>query len=374
MSFRRLFPATAWFLRQLASRPVRRVYISVLAAVLIPSIALRMEALVFQFRVRKVVSELATLRIGASLKSEALSRIPGLKTSKDYQCGGDECFVASIPNSRLSDWIYFPTFRWQNKTVNSALYWWGFRYRSLEASVDFKLGRVSQFGYRLMLLTPSSDPNPLVINVWSRNTFADRQLSWDVDESPNYVVYHHFKSPDLNTGVYFNRDTPPEHLGHAFDLHLHCLWSLSGCKTANEVLPYAEQDRLEIMRAALERLHGPNQCPPRILPHRARDAEAILLVEVQNVAPTITEGGSYTYRMASFRLLRVLKGKPQSTPEDIRMYRESYFGGVPVHNPTYDLLRPGQRLILFPEANTCKEMDGSDGAVQIIETTLGPRR
>jgi hypothetical protein len=146
MSFRRVFPATAWFLRQLASRPVRRVYISVLAAVLIPSIALPIEALVFQFRVRKVMSELATLRIGASLKSEALSRIPELKISKDYRCGGDECFVASIPNSRLSDWIYFPTFRWQDKTLNSALDWWGFRYRSLEASVDFKSGRVSQFG------------------------------------------------------------------------------------------------------------------------------------------------------------------------------------------------------------------------------------
>jgi hypothetical protein len=135
-----------------------------------------------------------------------------------------------------------------------------------------------------------------------------------------------------------------------------------------------EQDRLEIMRAALERLNGPNQCPPRILPRRARDAEHILLVEVQNVGPTITEAGGYMYRRASFRSLRVLKGKPQRTPEDIRIYRESYWGEVPVHNPTYDLLSPGQRLILFPEANTCKEMDGSDGDVRIIETTLGPRR
>jgi hypothetical protein len=97
-------------------------------------------------------------------------------------------------------------------------------------------------------------------------------------------------------------------------------------------------------------------------------------VEVQNVGPAITEGGGYTYRMASFRLLRVLKGKPQRIPEDIRMYRESYFGAVPVHNPTYDLLRPGQRLILFSEANTCKEMDRSDGAMQVIENTFGPRR
>jgi hypothetical protein len=271
MTFRRVLPATTWFIRQLASRPVRRFYISVLAALLIPAVALRIEAAVFQFRVLKLMSELATLRIGATSKSEALSRIPGLKTSKDYQCGGDECFVVWIPNSRLSDWIYFPTFGDKNKTLRSALYWWGFRYRNLEASVDFKSGRVSQFRYRLMLFTPSSDPYPLGIGVWSKDTFADRQLSWDVDESPNYVVYHYFKTPDLSTGVYFNRDTPPELLRHAFDLHLHCLWSLAGCKTANEMLPQAEQDRLEIKRAALERLNGPNQCPPRILPRRARD-------------------------------------------------------------------------------------------------------
>jgi hypothetical protein len=311
MTFRRVFPATAWFLRQPASRPVRHVYISVLAALLIAAVALRIEATVFQFRVLKLMSELATLRIGATPKSEALSRIPGLhSTSKDYQCGADECFVAAIPNSRLSDWIYSPTFRWQDKPLNPALYWWGFRYRSLEASVDFKSGRVSQFRYRLMLLTPSSDPNPLVIGVWSRDTFADSQLSGDVDESPNYVVYH-FKSSDLNTGVYFNRDTPPELLGHAFDLHLYCLWSLAGCKTANEVLPHAEQDRLEIRRAALERLNGPNQCPPRILPRRARDGEDILLVEVQNVGPTITDNDGHTYRMASFDCCASSKASPK---------------------------------------------------------------
>lgn len=373
MTFGRVFPATAWFLRQLASRPVRRVFISVLAALLIPAVALRIEAAVFQSRVLKLMSELATLRIGATSKSEALSLIPGLKTSKDYQCGGDECFVVWIPNSRLSNWINFPTLADKDKTLYSALYWWGFRSWGFEASVDFTSGKVSRFGYRLWLSAPSSG-HPLVIGVWSRETFADRQLSWDVDESPNYVVDHYFKTPDLSAGVYFNRDTPPELLRHAFDLHLHCLWSLAGCKTANEVLPHAEQDRLEIRRAALERLNGPNQCPPRILPRRARDGEDILLVEVQNVGPATTEDGGYTYRMASFRLLRVLKGKPQRTVEDIRMYRESHFGEVPIHNPTYDLLRPGQRLILFPEANTCKEMDGSDGAVQIIETKLGSRR
>ena len=378
MRVRRLFPATAWFLRQLASRAARRVYICVLAVALIPGIVLRIEAMIFQFRVHKLVSGLATLRIGMTSKDEALSRIPGLRVvrsaSKDSQCGADECFEVAIPNSRLSNWMFLPTFGEEHRPLNLALQWWGFRYWDVEASIDFKSGTVSQFGYRLTLSAePSRFPGLVVISVWSRNSFEERALSWNVDESPNYVVYDG-KWLDFQTGVYFTRDTPGELLGHAFDLHLHCLWSLAGCRTSNQLRPQAEQDRLGIERAAIVRLMGPDQCPLRILPHRARDGEDILLVEVKNVSPPITEGGGYTYRIVSFRSLRVLKGKPQRTLEDIRIYRESYFREVPVHNPNYDLLRPGQRLILFPEANTCREMDGSDAAVQIIEATLGTRR
>ncbi|MGO9086182.1 MAG: hypothetical protein ACLQBK_13225 [Candidatus Sulfotelmatobacter sp.] len=377
MNFRRLFPAVAWLLRQLASRPARRAYITVLTAVLIPAIALRIEAMVFQFRVLKLMSGLATLRIGVTSKSEALSRIPALSlvrsTSKDYQCGADECFVAAIPNSRLSSWILLPTFRGEHRTLNSALQWWGFRYWGVEASVDFTSGKVSLFGYRLMLSpVPSSYPDAIVISVWSRNNFPERQLSWDVDESPNYVVYHGRKWPDLNTGIYFTRDTTPELLGHAFDLHLHCLWLFAGCQTANQLLPLAEEDRLEIRRAAIERLKGPNQCPLRILPGRARDAEDILLVNVRDVGPTITESDGGTYRMVNFRLLRVLKGKPQRPLENIPMYSEIYLGEVSVHNSAYDLLRPGRCLVLFSEASSCEAMDGSDNSVQIIETTLAP--
>ncbi len=62
---------------------------------------------------------------------------------------------------------------------------------------------MSQFGYRLTLFAePSRFPGLLVISVLSRNNFGERQLSWNVDESPNYVVYHG-KWPDFQTGVYF---------------------------------------------------------------------------------------------------------------------------------------------------------------------------
>ncbi len=388
MRVRRLFPATAWFLRQLASCAACRVYICVLAVVLIPGIVLRMEAMIFQFRVHKLMSGLAALRIGMTSKDEALSRIPGLRVvrsaSKDYHCGADECFAVAIPNSRLSNWILLPTFGEEYRTLTLALRWWGFRYWDVEASVDFKSGKVFQLGYRLMLSPePSNYPDALVISVWSRTDVTERLLSWDVDESPNYVVYHG-KWPDFQTGVYFTRDTPGELLGHAFDLHLRCLWSLAGCRTANQLLPQSEQDRLGIERAAIARLMGPDQCPLRILPHRARDAEDILLVEVRTISPATGESES-GYRIATIRLLRVLKGKPQQAPAKIVVAPEIHPGEVSAHNSAFDLLNPGQRLLLFAGYEPfpmdrlyidapCEAMDGTDAAVQIIETTLGPRR
>ena len=194
MSIRRLFPTTAWLLRQFASRPARRAYIGILAVVLIPAIVLRIEAMVFQFQVLKLMSALRTVRIGVTSKDEALSRIPGLhevrSNSKDYHCpGADECFGVAIPNSRLSDWIFVPRSGDEHRILTSVLYWWGFRYWDVSASVDFTSGRVSDFGYRLILSTdPSNDPGALVINVWSRKDVTERLLSWDVDESPDYIV------------------------------------------------------------------------------------------------------------------------------------------------------------------------------------------
>lgn len=377
MDIRRLFPATTWFLRQLTSRPARRIYFCILAIILIPAIALRVEAMIFQFRVEKLMSGLATLRIGVTPKAEALSRVPQLgeirSASKDYKCGADECFGEVIPNSRFSRWIFAPTYREEHRTVNSALYWWGFRYWDLIASVDFTSGKVSQFSYRLLLSPKPSSfiGDAILIAVSSRDELAERQLSWDVDESPNYFVYHGSKWTDLYTGVYFTRDAPRELAGHAFDLHLDCLWSLVGCRTANDLLPQAERDRVEIRRAALERLNGPNPCPLRILQRRARDTEDILLVEVKNASPKINESEFGAYRLASFRLLRVLKGKAERPLDSVWVNAEIQIGGMTARNSAIDLLSPGERILLFSGASTnidepCEAMAGTEGAVNTV--------
>jgi hypothetical protein len=241
---------------------------------------------------------------------------------------------------------------------------------------------VSDFGYRLILSTDPSNYPGLIINVWSRTDVTERLLSWNVDESPNYIVYPG-KWPDLQTGVYFTRDTPGELLGHAFDLRLRCLWSLTGCRTANQLLPQAQQDRLGITRAAIARVTGPDQCPLSILPRRARDAVDILLVEVKTVsaATAETESGS---RIATLRLLRVFKGKPQQPPTTIVVAPEIHLGEFSAHNSAFDLLKPGQSLLLFAGyepfpvdrlyvAAPCEAMDGNAAAVQILGSALGPK-
>ncbi len=388
MSLRAAFPATAWLLTRLGSKPARRLYICILAVVLTPAVGLRIEAMVFQFRVQKLTSALSGLRIGVTSKNEAVSRIPGLRevagTSKGYHCPADECFAVAIRNSRLSDWIFVPTFDDEHKTINSVMRWWGFRIWDVNASVDFTSGRVSDFGYRLMVSADRRDyPGAVMVNVWSVTHVTERLFSWDVDQSPNYIVYPG-KWAGVQEGIYFTRDTPTVLLGHAFDVRLRCLWSLAGCRTVNQLLPQAEPDRLAVERAAIARLTGHDQCPLRILPRRARDAVDIFLVQVKTVgaAPAEAEIG---YRIATISLLRVLKGTSQQPQAKIVVAPEIQMGEVSAHNSAFDLLKPGQRLLLFAGyepfsrdrtyiAAPCEVMDGTDGAVRTIETALGPRQ
>lgn len=63
--------------------------------------------------------------------------------------------------------------------LNSALYWWGFRYWGASASVDFTSGKVSQFSYHLMLSPMPSGylGDALLIAVGSSKDFAARDTS-----------------------------------------------------------------------------------------------------------------------------------------------------------------------------------------------------
>jgi hypothetical protein len=380
MSFRNVFPVTLWLWRRLSSRWACRIYVFGLAIIVIPAVALRIQSVLFERRALKIMADLSSLRIGVTSKTDALSRIPGLDavncTDGDRRCSGEEQFSIAVPNSRISDWLLLPTGRAGHETLFSILSWWGVRFWNLDAYVYFTSGRVSALGYRLVLSIPNSRyPGGLSVAASSREQPVRAPLAWDVDQSPNYVVTHYFKWPDLDMHVDFTRNAAPELVRHAFNLQLHCLWFLAGCRTANQLLPEAEQDRQEIRRAAIDRMRGPDQCPTWLLPRRARDVQDILLVEVKHASPTLVESGGVVYRFASFRLLRVLKGKPGRPLDNIGVASDLSLGELQIHNSAIDLLNPGQRLLLFSGASLyidepCEAMDATQKAVQTMDREL----
>ena len=382
MNFSRTFPVTAWLWRRLTSRPARLIYLGVLVIVIVPGIALRVEAALFQRRVLKVMSALSSLRIGVTQRAEVLSRMAQFEVREDHRnksgCEADDCLFIEVSSPKLSDWALRKAGWSGHYKLYTVLSWWRFRMRGLEAYVDLDSDKVSDLGYRFVLSTP--DPyDEIVINARSMSSAGRFTGIIDAiaDESPDYGVSHHWRRPALNTNVYFTRSTTPELLSHAFRLRLECLWSVRGCLTANQLLPEAEYDRIGIERAASDRLIGPNQCPDWILPGRARDAESILLVEVKNSGPAFiaNDDGSH-FRRANFRLLRVLKGDPGVSVDKIVVGSEIW-RGERAHNSAFDLLKPGQRLLVFLRGDrdrdgyaSCEEFAATDSAVQTIETSL----
>ncbi len=393
MSFSRTFPVTTWLWRRLTSRPARLFYLGVLIIVVISGITLRVEAVLFERRVLKVMSALSSLRVGVTPKAGVLSRMAGIKIDESSRgnsegnslvmgsrgvCEADECFWIEVASPRLSNWALRRAGGAGYETLFSVLSSLGFRLRSLDAHVNLTFGRVSSLGYRLILSTPDPGyPGALMIKISSRKDLADQRLDDITDESPNYQVSHYFKWPRLFTDIDFTPDAPTELMNHAFDLKLQCVWSLRGCRTANELLPEAEQDRLRIEHAAFDRMNGPNQCPDWILTRRARDTGDILLVEVENASSdfVVTEYGT-KYRVASFRLIRVLKGNPDRPLENIGVSPDMWIGMTKVHNSAIDLLNPGQKLLLFSGGSTnidepCEEVAATESALQTIERALG---
>lgn len=164
MSFHELFPATSWLWRKLGSRLARCVYILGLAIIIIPAVALRIQAAVFEARVLSMVHALSNLRIGASSKADARAQIATLRTKQPdlfggSRCGTDECLSTGIATSDFADSVLRKA-----GDLNSLLNWWGFRGGYLDVHADFTSGKVSSLGNRLTVTTPHLDAP-----VWSES-------------------------------------------------------------------------------------------------------------------------------------------------------------------------------------------------------------
>jgi hypothetical protein len=231
---RELFPASASCLRKLASRPARYIYLCVLTIIIVPAITLRVEAALFERRVIATVRALSTLKVGATSEAEAVARMRALGAItgpyRPPRCFAEECISVTIPNSRFSDAIFLPAIRTENPTLYSVLTVWGFRFRKLSVDVNFTSGKVSFLSYHLMLSTSRFDggADAVVVRVTSQEKLR---------EEAAYRLTPSGAWPDKSVGIALTPNTSQELVNRAFDVKLHCLWSLVGCKTWREVLP-----------------------------------------------------------------------------------------------------------------------------------------
>jgi hypothetical protein len=85
---------------------------------------------------------------------------------------------------------------------------------------------------------------------------------------------------------------------------------------------------------------------------------------------------SSNYRLVSFRLLRVLKGKQRAPLENVMAPLNVHVEGVEMRNPAMALFTPGRQLILFPARNSsvdypCEAVAATPSALRVLQDALG---
>lgn len=237
----------------LVSRRAKRIYVWFFAFVFTTAIALRVEAAIFAGRIVSVVTALSTLRLGETSKAEALRRIPVLQPCKTGpyaapRYDADECFSGVVANGLRGRLLW----RTENNVLSHVLRWWGFRAEGLNVVVKFTSGKVSYFGYSLMVsapgVMPASVPPPppdgklgvVVIGVESKRMIIVRDPNSAIETHPPYRISPARSVPSQSIGIALTPDAPDEIVRSALDLRLNCVWSFGGCRRWSQLLPSVE--------------------------------------------------------------------------------------------------------------------------------------
>jgi hypothetical protein len=231
---------------------IKRIHIWFFAIVFTAAIALRVEAAIFARRIVSVATALSTLRPGVTSKSDTLRRIPVLHPSMTGpygapRCDADECFSGVVGNG-LPGRVLWST---ESEVLSDALRWFGFRAEGLDVYVNFTSGKVSYFGYHLMVSAPgvpATVPPPppdgklgvVVIGLNSQRMITIRDPNSAAETHPPYVITLSRDGPSQSIGISLTPDASDEIVRAGFDLRLHCVWSLGGCRRWNQLLPSIE--------------------------------------------------------------------------------------------------------------------------------------
>ena len=239
--------STVW--SKFVSHRAKRMWLWCFAVVFSAAIALRVEAAIFASRIVSVVTALSTLRLGETSKAETLRRIPTLRPSNTGpygapHCDADECFAGFVGDGLPGRLLR----RTGNAVLSDVLRWWGFRAESLDLYVNFTSGKVSYFGYHLIVSAPgvpaSVSPPPrdgklgaVIIGLYSQRVITVRDSNSTLEAHPPYLIAPSRAEPSQSVGIALTPDAPEEIVRASFDLRLQCAWNLGDCRRWNQLLP-----------------------------------------------------------------------------------------------------------------------------------------
>jgi hypothetical protein len=359
MSFSSRFPITAWVWSKLKAPLTRKLFYVAIVVAIISTVVLHIEAAVFAFRTRSLLLALRRVDEGQTTKEELLQLIPSLHRvdSVKSNCGagaGENFQVerSNLPSSAIEQRVFSVVY--ESSALYKGAYLLGYRPRRLFIDANISHGVVTRWAFSLDVAPPENRyPGAIMVRVSSPISVIRYSGSAIADEqNPYFSARRYFKWPDWNLEVSYSRLATQDVKDAAVDLHLGCLWSLRGCTNAAQLLPRAEEERTRIQRAAMERITSRDPCPPWIIPAKVRDANEIVLLQIETATSKRSEWPPFTPGVASkYRILRTLQlrdARFRRIGRDATWFPSQMYGDLGgIANPSTPLIKPGAVVVVF---------------------------
>lgn len=379
------FPLFHRVVKTVSGHWARRVFLVILALLLIISTATRLRAYFMTRKIEAVLHGLSEIRLDQTTEEQMTKMVPYL-TEKDWKASGFSYRGYYVHISNESDrvpWPYgFPhsyeLALWLGR-IGDLL---GYRYISFDAGILVQDGKVSQADYGLAnqwMRPQAAGYVGYMVTARSVHGFwlpGSLQISSVEDYSPQYRLTRWGNT----LAVIYTSDAPPELTKRIFDLNLTCFWGLRACADAADIAPEISQDVERIQKATYWQLIS-DKCPDSIIDGRMRylpDVSVLLLEVTGSRRIEVNEGGGRVEDwLTDYKLKEAIRGKSFGSWKNVRFQRTIPSPMDPTRqmaNQIWPETKIGQEVLYFGGLGfySCRFIPATPSALDIVRNAPIP--
>jgi hypothetical protein len=246
MDFSRHFPWTNWICRRLTSKKARVFFLAIALVTMCLILCFRIQSILFERRVRSVLGRLAMVHIEDTSAEQLQTLFPELTHESECLKGppgwqpAERCYsflVGNWPNGPFAHflekfgskgmWLYLPSF------------WMGHRFFAFSLYLEVRNERLSKLRYEVTVDNGLKTNFGLIsvdVTGTNRAGFTPR-FAFEFEDIREYEILTPSNVPYALLHVTYVPAVSEDFIHDAFDLHLKCVWDLSGCRTTLDLLP-----------------------------------------------------------------------------------------------------------------------------------------